>query len=878
MRYFKLLLVFSLLFPGLLAAQEINPIPLKGQQNRDLHGDHIHVDGFCTTLDILNTREAILAQEEFVRWDRSGRPGWTELQEAEIAMNIGDVKNFFVVNFDDNSYDSKEFELKAIGDRAVIWVERSELGPNKVSDEKIAEMLQNLENLTPNTSIDPTSGIVVNNRDVFGNAPNVDGTGKVSVLLTNIPRRDNGLTTGGYFTSVNLSQTNPNSNKADIIYINTALIYNPNRAIGLDGALSTLAHEDQHLIHANFATLSTFLNEGQSEWAEIVNGYEPRPATNLQTPEEVNRQLLTWRSNDTGVLFDYARAGLLHSYIAERVGVEAAGTITRSGRNGIQAYERALRNTGLFFEDILLDFHTANLVNDLNIGQGFFGYRGSGRASIRTSGFASEYPSYLVEVSTGGNVAYGGAEVKQWTGVENFFIELDSDFTMRHRLVAKTLNSGQNIVIDVYPGEFTLDGEYESVKLLSAKVLPVGSNEFNEGTSSYSYTTRWDPLPVERESISYSAESAFLAELPGDPAEEARRNIARYATRFSSTISGIINQVTLVVNGGDRSLQGTGTLKVSLHANIQNGTETETGASQPFPRFEPGMQLREKLVDLRSLSRGTNVILMDGEDWQVQRGSEYWVVFELIDNSPDGRVEFLLDEGSTDVANADYFPTRSRIFIRNSAGGGSWGSWSSNNNFLVGIQVTGLYDGPLTAPSFTTAPQQEYRPFYGADFTVSVQASGTPAPVYIWTKDGQLFRTGPSASLTLPSITEENSGTYSVRAANYAGYTDPIEFVVEVVPPEFNLAQNYPNPFNNSSTIGFSVAEDGFVTIDVFDVTGRQVATLTRPNRLFRRGFHEVSVDAEDLASGVYIYHMRFTPTTSNGNRYTNTRKMLLVR
>jgi hypothetical protein len=109
---------------------------------------------------------------------------------------------------------------------------------------------------------------------------------------------------------------------------------------------------------------------------------------------------------------------------------------------------------------------------------------------------------------------------------------------------------------------------------LSAKILPTGTNEFNEGSSTYSYSTQWDPLPVERESISSSAQSAFYAELPGDPTNESRRNIARYATRFNSSITGTINQVIFVVNGGERSLQGSGSLKITLHTNTQNGTET----------------------------------------------------------------------------------------------------------------------------------------------------------------------------------------------------------------------------------------------------------------------------------------------------------------
>jgi hypothetical protein len=871
-------LVSFLLLSVTLHAQDLIPRNPVDRFDKSTHDSHTHIDGVCSTIEILRTPEAILAQEEFLRWDRSGRPGWHELKDALIAMTIGERKNFFTYNFETSGYESKEFELRAIGEKAVIWVERAEFAPNKVSDEKIAELMRSLETSTPANSIDSQNGIVVNNRRIFGNAPNVDGSGRVSVLLTNIPVRENGLTTGGYFTSVNLSQTNSNSNRADIIYINTSLIYNPNRSVNLDGALSTLAHEDQHLIHASFGTLSTFLNEGQSEWAEIANGYDVRPASNLQTTQEVNRQLFTWRSGQTEVLFDYARAGLFHSYVAERVGPEATGTITRSGRNGVEAYNRALTGSGISFEELLIDFHTANLVNNAAVGSGNYVYRAPGRASMRTSGFASEYPSYLVDVASSGSVAYGGAEIIQWTGVEDFTITINSDNQVKHRLIGKSLNTAQISVIDINSGQAALTGQYESVQLISAKVQITGATELNEGPGSYSYSANWQPLPVERERISYHKNSAFYAELPGEQSDPARRDIARYATRFNSTITGIINQIGFAISGNALALRGSGTLKISLHTNIQNGFDANPDGGQNFLRFEPGLQLREKYIDIRTLSRGSNVVLLDGEDWQVQRNSEYWVVFEVLDASPDARVEFLIDAGSTNYSDSDYFPTRSRVFVRNSPATGVWARWSNSNNYLVNIQVTGLYEGTLDAPVFTTSPQSQYRPFYGSDFSVNVAASGTPTPIYIWTKDGQLFRTGPSSVLNLPSITEENSGVYSVRAANYAGYTEPISFIVDVVPPEFNLTQNYPNPFNNATTIGFSVAEDGFVAIDVYDITGRWVATLTRSNRLFRKGFHEVSLDADQLSSGVYVYNMRFTPSRTNGERFTETRKMLLVR
>ena len=874
MKNLFLYVLILVLGPTLLNAQVVQPANPVSKIN---HSTHVHVDGICSTIQILETPESILAQQEFLRWHQAGRPGWERIQSDQITASIGDTRSFFTYNFDTNGYEQKEFELRAIGDLSVIWVERAELGENKVSDSKVQEMLASLENQTPDNSVNPARGIIANNRDIFGPAPNVDGSGKLSVLLTNIPVRENGLTTGGYFTAVNLSQSNPNSNRADIIYINTALIYNASRAVNLSGALSTLAHEDQHLIHASFGTLQTFLNEGQSELASVVNGYTARAASNLQTPAEVNQQLFAWRGNATEVLYDYARAGLFHAYIAERVGFEAAGTITRSGRNGVAAYERALLGTGLAFNELLLDFHTANLLNNPNIGNGNFAYTIPGYRSARTAGIAQEYASYMIEVSSNSNVQYGGAEVIQWTGVENFNINVSSPDQVRHRIVGRSLDGGAIEIFEFSAGSMTMPGAYESVTLLSVKSGITGATELNEPPSTYSYSSNWDPLPVERETIVYHSNSAFYAELPGDPTDDTRSQIGRYATRFSSTINGIMNQVNFSISGNAQALRGNGTLQVSLHQSVQNGTETGPNSQGTLPRFEPGTMIRSTSIDIRNLSRGTNVVLLDGQNWSVQKDTDYWLVFEVLNPSSDARVEFLIDNGSTDILNQNYFPTRGRVFLRQGSGSGAWARWASNNNYLVSAQITGLYEGELEEPTFTAAPVTQYTGVFGASFEVAVNATGTPAPVFIWTKDGQLFQSGSSPILRISELKDSDSGVYSVRAANYAGYTEPIEFILDVVAPEFRLAQNYPNPFNNSTTIDFGIAEDGVVTINVYDVMGRLITTLTQ-NRVLRRGFHQVSFNATPLASGVYIYTMRFEPTRPNGESYSNTRKMMLIK
>ncbi|HMB91148.1 MAG TPA: SBBP repeat-containing protein, partial [Rhodothermales bacterium] len=75
------------------------------------------------------------------------------------------------------------------------------------------------------------------------------------------------------------------------------------------------------------------------------------------------------------------------------------------------------------------------------------------------------------------------------------------------------------------------------------------------------------------------------------------------------------------------------------------------------------------------------------------------------------------------------------------------------------------------------------------------------------------------------------------------------------VPTAFALHANYPNPFNPTTVIPFSVARQSHVVLDVFDVTGRRVATLLDQD--FAPGTYETHFDARRLASGLYLYRIR---------------------
>ncbi len=89
------------------------------------------------------------------------------------------------------------------------------------------------------------------------------------------------------------------------------------------------------------------------------------------------------------------------------------------------------------------------------------------------------------------------------------------------------------------------------------------------------------------------------------------------------------------------------------------------------------------------------------------------------------------------------------------------------------------------------------------------------------------------------------------------------------IPLEFKLEQNYPNPFNPTTSINFSVANDGIVNLEIFNLLGEKVATLL--NEYKPAGKYSVHFDASKLASGIYLYRI-------NTNQFVKTMKMSLIK
>jgi hypothetical protein len=89
------------------------------------------------------------------------------------------------------------------------------------------------------------------------------------------------------------------------------------------------------------------------------------------------------------------------------------------------------------------------------------------------------------------------------------------------------------------------------------------------------------------------------------------------------------------------------------------------------------------------------------------------------------------------------------------------------------------------------------------------------------------------------------------------------------VPLQIKLNQNYPNPFNPVTNISYTLPEGEITRLTVYDLAGRKIAELV--NGYQSAGHHTVSLDASNMASGIYIYRLRTS-------RSTLSKKMLLVK
>ena len=173
---------------------------------------------------------------------------------------------------------------------------------------------------------------------------------------------------------------------------------------------------------------------------------------------------------------------------------------------------------------------------------------------------------------------------------------------------------------------------------------------------------------------------------------------------------------------------------------------------------------------------------------------------------------------------------------------------SSIPNAKVGDTITWVFVSGIHTTTSVTIPS-------GAAIWDAPIAAATPTFSYVITKAGTY-----NYQCTFHAL----FGMTGTFTAMPAGIKQTSEAVTS-----FKLSQNYPNPFNPSTVIKFSIPKSNYLTLKVYDLTGKEVMTLV--NAKLPQGTFEYTFNASSLSSGIYFYKL-------NTDEFSEIKRMVLIK
>jgi hypothetical protein len=223
----------------------------------------------------------------------------------------------------------------------------------------------------------------------------------------------------------------------------------------------------------------------------------------------------------------------------------------------------------------------------------------------------------------------------------------------------------------------------------------------------------------------------------------------------------------------------------------------------------------------------------------------------------------IVNNSDTSVVSIPLSGTSPYPAIRLSRDDISFGLVTIDSSVQASVRITDTSVSALTIDSvwtgtkyFSLSTYLKSSRIHSGD-TVVVTCAFTPDSIGKFNDTLYIANTSQASLLRIPL-----SGTGTDVVVSVAKGTD--------IPKVFALNQNYPNPFNPSTTISFTLAKDGFTTLKIYDMLGREVATLVNGDR--KAGvINTVTFNASKLASGVY-----FSRLVSNGS--VQVKKLILMK
>jgi aminopeptidase N len=209
----------------------------------------------------------------------------------------------------------------------------------------------------------------------------------------------------------------------------------------------------------------------------------------------------------------------------------------------------------------------------------------------------------------------------------------------------------------------------------------------------------------------------------------------------------------------------------------------------------------------------------------------------------------------------------------------------------TGRDLGWFFDEWVYGEKFPTYTCQYFPAQHGSDVVTTLtigQTTGTTNPVF-FTMPIDLRFASSGWDTTVTVWNDAPNQTFEIRMTHWPDtvqidrnnwllkYATVKQIVVGVQrteqPQTFFLAQNYPNPFNPTATISFGVAERSIVSIRIYDILGREAATVFEGEK--PAGSYSVPLDARALSSGVYLYRM----TAQHGRSiFSETKRLVVVK
>ena len=293
-----------------------------------------------------------------------GKCGVPEVMATSASpRSVGEQQNFWVHDLDTNENNEVQATLRYITPHVYFWVQDG----LDIDEGEMKKLVDTFED-----QMYPT------NREFFGSewSPGIDGDEHIYILYS----RGLGFSVAGYFSSSD--STHPMiqeySNAHEMFLFNA-----DNTPLGGDYAYAVLAHEFQHMIHWNNDLNETsWLNEGSSELAVLLNGYETGGFDTLYISDP-DLQLNDW-PNDQGATSPHYGAGFLFmTYFLDRFGEEATQALVKDPANGLDSVDDVLQQIGatdkltgqpITADDFFMDWALTNLLLDPSIADGRYVY------------------------------------------------------------------------------------------------------------------------------------------------------------------------------------------------------------------------------------------------------------------------------------------------------------------------------------------------------------------------------------------------------------------------------------------------------------------------------------------------------------------------